>query len=276
MVRQQEELSAKLANKSEAHRPNKGQVDFVADTVKKTGQSKRTVERDKARGEKIPIDVLAKVQGTDLDTGTYLDKLKKLSHDEQREKVDHDLNEIELKEIERAENEALELENWKPRNIIREFKRWRAQLAARMEKLGLGDDDLILVDKWSKSLKHSSEKDKWENQALDLHEKGDPLKAALRHTKKAHNLELAQIKEEQEERAAKVERYNAEQEDIEFQDREPFEFFAEFLLPIIPNISLYDSRHYDLVIRHLKNCKLTKLTAALEKLTAELDIENAA
>ncbi len=48
------------------------------------------VRRDKTRGEKIPIDVLAKVQGTDLDTGTYLDKLKKLAHDEQREKVDQD------------------------------------------------------------------------------------------------------------------------------------------------------------------------------------------
>ena len=238
------------------------------------------VRRDKTRGEKIPLDVLAKVQGTDLDTGTYLDKLKKLAHDEQREKVDHDLKEIELNEIERAKNEALEMENWKPRNIIREFKRWRAQLAARMEKLGLDDDDWVLVDKWSKSLKHSSEKDKWENQALDLHEKGEPLKAALRQTKKAHNLESARIKEEGEKREVKQKRHYAEQEDIEFREREPFEFFAEFLVDELRIYSghafFMESPNYDYLIRHMKNCKLTKLTTALEKLKAEWDAEDAA
>ena len=31
------------------------------------------MRRDKARGEAIPADVLAKVRGTELDTGVYLD-----------------------------------------------------------------------------------------------------------------------------------------------------------------------------------------------------------
>ncbi len=143
LVRQRVALVNVQVEQKPAHRPSEGQAEFVEETAKNTGKSKMAVRRDKTRGEKIPIDVLAKVQGTDLDTGTYLDKMKKLTHDEQREKVDHDLKEIELKEIERAKNEALEMENWKPRNIIRDFKSWRAQLAARMEKLGLDDDDCV-------------------------------------------------------------------------------------------------------------------------------------
>ncbi len=88
MVRQQEELSAKLANKSEPHRPNKGQVKFVADTAKKTGQSKRAVERDKARGENIAKDVQKEIAGTTIeDSGVQLDALAAATPEQQREAV---------------------------------------------------------------------------------------------------------------------------------------------------------------------------------------------
>ena len=70
---------------------DKGQGDFDEDTAKATGKSKSTVRRDKARGEAIPADVLARIQGTNLDKGTYLDKLKKLPREEMRERVDLDL-----------------------------------------------------------------------------------------------------------------------------------------------------------------------------------------
>ena len=46
------------------------------------------MRRDKARGEAIAADVLARIRGTELDTGTYLDKLKKLSLDEMSERID--------------------------------------------------------------------------------------------------------------------------------------------------------------------------------------------
>ncbi len=88
VVKQKKELSAKSANKSEPHRPNKGQTAFVADTAKKTGRSKRSVEADKSRGEKIAKDVQKEITGTDIeDSGVQLDALAKALPDEQRKAV---------------------------------------------------------------------------------------------------------------------------------------------------------------------------------------------
>lgn len=64
---------------------------FTFDTAAKTGHSERTVQLDAERGEKVADDVLVKITGTHLDTGVYLDRLKKLSPDEQRAKVKSDL-----------------------------------------------------------------------------------------------------------------------------------------------------------------------------------------
>ena len=68
---------------------------FAKDTEDKTGTPKRTTNRALARAKAIPPEIMALVQGTDLDTGTYLDKLKNLSDEEQRAKVDADLEVIE-------------------------------------------------------------------------------------------------------------------------------------------------------------------------------------
>ena len=78
-----------------AHRPSEGQEEFEEETAKATGKSTKTVRRDKARGEAIPADVLGKIRGTELDTGVYLDKLKKLTRDEMRERVERDLEKID-------------------------------------------------------------------------------------------------------------------------------------------------------------------------------------
>ena len=64
---------------------------FTADTAERTGQSERTIQRDAARGSAIPDDVLAKIRGTHLDKGVYLDALKHLSPEQQRKKVREDL-----------------------------------------------------------------------------------------------------------------------------------------------------------------------------------------
>jgi hypothetical protein len=57
---------------------------FVEDTAKHTQRSERSIEREAERGEKIAPDVLAAIKGTSLDNGKYLDKLKGLSHRDQR------------------------------------------------------------------------------------------------------------------------------------------------------------------------------------------------
>jgi hypothetical protein len=42
-------------------------------------------------GRRSPADVLRKIKGKFIDNGVYLDELKKLSHDEQRAKVERDI-----------------------------------------------------------------------------------------------------------------------------------------------------------------------------------------
>ena len=61
---------------------------FTQETSEVSGHGERTVQRDVERGEKVAGDVLEKVKGTRLDTGTYLDILKELSPEEQRDRVD--------------------------------------------------------------------------------------------------------------------------------------------------------------------------------------------
>lgn len=39
------------------------------------------MQRDAERGTKVIAEVIDMITGTKLDTGTYLDKLKRLSHD---------------------------------------------------------------------------------------------------------------------------------------------------------------------------------------------------
>jgi ParB-like chromosome segregation protein Spo0J len=63
---------------------------FHVATATAIGKSERTVQLDAERGEKISDRALALVRGSRLDTGEYLDKLKKLPHDEQVAKVQRD------------------------------------------------------------------------------------------------------------------------------------------------------------------------------------------
>lgn len=64
---------------------------FTADTAKATGTSERSVQRDAERGEKVLPEVLDLIRGTSLDTGTYLDKLKKMPGSEQFKAATRDL-----------------------------------------------------------------------------------------------------------------------------------------------------------------------------------------
>lgn len=56
---------------------------FADDQSEKTGAAPRTVRLDAERGEKVCDEALDLVRGTKLDTGSYLDRLKRLSPDEQ-------------------------------------------------------------------------------------------------------------------------------------------------------------------------------------------------
>lgn len=64
---------------------------FTSATAKVTGQSERAVQLHAERGNKIVPSVLAMIKGTTLDTGTYLDKLKKMSGGDQMQAAKRDL-----------------------------------------------------------------------------------------------------------------------------------------------------------------------------------------
>lgn len=67
-------------------------LSFAAVTAEVTGRDQRTVQRDAERGEKVIDEVLEMIRGTKLDTGTYLDKIKRLPPNEQVTAVKRDLS----------------------------------------------------------------------------------------------------------------------------------------------------------------------------------------
>lgn len=67
------------------------QPSFAKDQSEKTGTDARTVRRDAERGEKVIQEVIDLIRGTKLDTGTYLDQLKKLEPNEQVTAAKRDL-----------------------------------------------------------------------------------------------------------------------------------------------------------------------------------------
>lgn len=66
-------------------------LSFAAATAEVTGRDQRTVQRDAERGEKVIDEVLDMIRGTKLDTGTYLDKIKRLPPNEQVTAAKRDL-----------------------------------------------------------------------------------------------------------------------------------------------------------------------------------------
>lgn len=81
------------------------QPNFASATATVTGADARTVRRDAERGEKVIAEVLDLIKGTKLDTGTYLDKLKGQTPNEQFKAAKRDL--AYLKSIEREKTSGM-------------------------------------------------------------------------------------------------------------------------------------------------------------------------
>ncbi|MGN6548473.1 MAG: ParB N-terminal domain-containing protein [Pararhizobium sp.] len=94
---------------------NLADASFTADTAKATGQSERAVQRDAERGTKIVPEAMEMIRGTKLDTGTYLDKLKRLPPNEQVQAATRDLGDTKRIEKERADRKARQEENERQR-----------------------------------------------------------------------------------------------------------------------------------------------------------------
>ncbi len=65
---------------------------FTTDTAEVTGKAERTIQLDVERGEKILPTVMAKISGTKIDTGAFLDEVKELPGKKQMKFVVKHLN----------------------------------------------------------------------------------------------------------------------------------------------------------------------------------------
>jgi ParB family chromosome partitioning protein len=111
---------------------------FAADQAKATGTSERAVARDAERGEKIDPRALDRLNGTKLDTGTYLDKLKKLPPGEQLKAVQADLRKDRpaVRKVVRMADPPLDDEDAKERQVAALMSAWNKTSAeARQEFL---------------------------------------------------------------------------------------------------------------------------------------------
>ncbi|MDB5525529.1 MAG: hypothetical protein JWM58_3292 [Rhizobium sp.] len=72
---------------------------FTANTASATGQSERTVQLNAERGEKVIAEALGLIRGTKFDTGVYLDKIKRLSPNDQVTAVKRDLANLRRDEV---------------------------------------------------------------------------------------------------------------------------------------------------------------------------------
>ncbi|MBB3931213.1 hypothetical protein GGR25_002263 [Kaistia hirudinis] len=52
---------------------------FSAETAAVSGRAERSIQRDAERGEKVTEEAMGLIRGTHLDTGAYLDKLKRMT-----------------------------------------------------------------------------------------------------------------------------------------------------------------------------------------------------
>jgi hypothetical protein len=83
---------------------------FTASTAAVIGRSERAVQLDAERGEKVTDEALGLIRGTALDTGTYLDKLKRIDPTEQVETVQRALAGV-ARQAERDRAETLAARN---------------------------------------------------------------------------------------------------------------------------------------------------------------------
>lgn len=110
---------------------------FTAETASATGKSERAVQRDAERGEKVCEPALALVRGTALDTGTYLDRLKKVEPGEQVETVNRALAGI-ARQAERDRAETLASRN--KSRVEADVKQRAAQEVAELLSLHIPPD----------------------------------------------------------------------------------------------------------------------------------------
>lgn len=86
-----EELHPETAHGKATAKKDEKFASFASETASATGHSERLVQLNAERGTKVIAEVIDMITGTKLDTGTYLDKLKRLSPNDQVTAAKRDL-----------------------------------------------------------------------------------------------------------------------------------------------------------------------------------------
>ena len=151
---------------------------------------------------------------------------------------------------------------------------YHAELIA---ELGLDARDRVTLARIAKEARRSGHfkfsGDSGLRRALDLFEDDD--ETTIKQTAKQVRAEIKEYEIARQQRREALEKHNAEEEEREWKEREPFKHFAEWLLGNTPGLNLcWSAKDYERLIRHMTNCKLTKLVAAVEKMKAEWDAEH--
>ena len=160
-------------------------------------------------------------------------------------------------------------------NLIGEYIQHSSH-ADRIAALGMDAQDRVTLARIAKQANGSGQfkydRQTGINRVLNLLE-DEPGRTFKQVTNQVRR-EITTAKKAQKRRREEQEREHAEKEEREWKEREPFEYLAEYLLGNAPGLDLFQyAEKYNLVIRHLKNCKLTKLATAVEKMKAEWDAE---
>lgn len=114
---------------------------FTAATAEVIGISERAVQRDAERGQRVAPEVLDRIAGTHLDTGTYLDTLKKLGPKEQMARVQRALAQSPpARRAKQPLDEDDAREAWLATGMSwwnRGSQTWREEFLARIDEPGI-------------------------------------------------------------------------------------------------------------------------------------------
>ena len=148
---------------------------------------------------------------------------------------------------------------------IRDYVQLHPEINRRVASLDLGAKDLLALANLGKSVSACTEAYRI-NAALDIFEpdKAITIKEAVAQVRRKMRAEEEELKQRLEE----TQKRSDEETEREWREREPFEFFAEFLV---------DMAYLDVPLqnlqRHIKNCGLKKLQAAIDKRLAEIEAQ---
>ena len=152
----------------------------------------------------------------------------------------------------------------------------RLSVGRRAVSLSLSTDEKLILAKLGRQAANTGLNGReYIERTLDIFEKDDPssLQDAVTKTQTEIRERKADLKQQeagQKQQREEARRQDRERIEREWQERDPYEHFADYLIGIS-----YNDEEITVLRRHLENCKLKKLLAAVDALLAIHEAEDA-